>query len=43
MSLNVTKTKFMVVGSRQRSLVHNEHITDKGTESLSKELAKRIL
>ena len=27
LSLNVAKTEFMIVGSRQRLLVHNEHIS----------------
>ena len=27
LTLNVAKTEFMIVGSRQRLLVHNEHIS----------------
>ena len=40
LSLNVAKTEFMIVGSRQRLLVHSEHISIEMTESLSKELTK---
>jgi hypothetical protein len=42
LSLNVAKTEFMIIGSRQRLLVHNnEHIMIETTENQLRESTKR--